>query len=59
MFSRYIDITREGKYRLYYRFLFFSWSPTFGDGCGNDTGIPVEYDNIIDVFEWAERNDKN
>lgn len=49
----------DGKWRLFYYFSWFPWyiwSPTFGDGCGNDTGIPVEYDTKNDVIEWHLRN---
>ncbi|QJI10950.1 hypothetical protein GuL6_090 [Buttiauxella phage vB_ButM_GuL6] len=50
----------NGKWRLFYYlswFPWYTWTPTFGDGCGNDTGIPVEYDNAVDVVEWHIKNE--
>lgn len=49
---------KNGNFRLVYRFFFFHWSPTFGDGCGNDTGIPVEYKTIDEIKQWRERNNE-
>lgn len=35
--------------------IFKSWA-TFGDGCGNDTGIPVEYDTHAECENWVRRS---
>lgn len=51
----------NGKWRLFYYlrwFPWYKWTPTFGDGCGNDTGIPVEYSQKDDVIDWHFKNEQ-
>ncbi|MEG1902804.1 MAG: hypothetical protein RR212_00255 [Bacteroidales bacterium] len=51
----------NGNWRLFYYFRWFpwyKWTPTFGDGCGNDTGIPVEYNQKNDVIDWHRKNEQ-
>lgn len=54
-----IILMSNGKWRLFYYiswFPWYKWTPTFGDGCGNNTYTPVEYDRAIDVLDWHYRN---
>lgn len=60
--SKYRIVERNGKFRVQEALLFFfmfGWvTPTFGDGCGNDTGVPVEYDTKEECEDWIKRSSR-
>lgn len=50
----YYVVPYANKWRVRETCFLFSWWATFGDGCGNGTGKPVEYDTKEECEQWIK-----